>query len=83
MSEITEDVLEQRHVSFTVGGLSDFHAALAWAVQRYDRHFTNGDMVKLEVEQVLECSLGEQECKTTWSASVSGSFDAGKADTGG
>ena len=75
MSELVE-VSEHQHISVTVNGLADFHAALAWAVQRYDQTFTDADMVKLEVEQVLECQFGEQECKTTFSAMVSGTFES-------
>lgn len=81
MSELVE-VSEHQHISVTASGLADFHAALAWAVQRYDQTFTAADMVKLEVEQVLECGLDDREYKTTFSAMVSGTFEP-KAGSGG
>lgn len=74
MSEIVEGCQEERHVCLTTGGLPDFPAALAWALNRYDENFTGATMVKLEVEQSMESDTAGDQWRCTWSAAVSGTF---------
>jgi hypothetical protein len=76
-SVIREDHKEDRHVSLSLGGMSDIHQALAWAVQRYDREFTGASMVKISIEQYMVCDTETgDEWRYTWSAAVSGSFES-------
>ncbi len=77
---ISEGYKEDRHVSLSLGGMSDIHQALAWAVQRYDREFTDATMVKIGIEQYMVCDTEtSDEWRYTWSAAVSGSFESDPA----
>lgn len=65
-------MIVERHVLVTQGELPDLNAALAWAVQRYDRELTGASMVKLVIEQCLVIDDEDEAGRYEWAAAVSG-----------
>ena len=58
--------------------IDNFDEALAWAVQQVDRQFDGANMLKVTVEQYMRTSAdpADSEWRYTWTAAVSGGFDA-------
>lgn len=72
----------ERTMSVSRSGIDDFHEALAWAVQAYDREFGTATMVHLVVQQTSVLELdGVGEWHYQWTAAVSGSLEQAKADS--
>lgn len=54
------------------GGIDDFDAALAWAVQTMESRFAGATMVRFELEQYMTLSSEETDPRYQWNAVVSG-----------
>lgn len=61
----------ERHLSVSRSEIDSLNAALAWAVQQFDKDFAEANMVHLNVEQMMRSDAGE-DWYYVWTASVSG-----------
>jgi hypothetical protein len=68
-------VTVERHLLVTNTDVADLTAALSWAVRAVDTEFSTATMVKIVVEQTMQCDTDEVDWRYVWSAAVSGSLD--------
>ncbi len=62
----------ERHIALSRGSLPSLDEGLAWAVQQYDKEFTQATMVKISIEQICYISGEMPEWRYAWTAAVSG-----------
>jgi hypothetical protein len=63
----------ERHVNLARGGFADVDDALSWVVRMLDAELKGATMVKVEIEQTEQLTVGSgQSWVIQWGASVSG-----------
>lgn len=71
---------QERSIHVSKSGCKDVHEALAWAVQSYDKEFTEADMVTIHVQNTKVLTGNSEEWKDNWTASVSGLVEQSDED---